>query len=128
MPIVRLMTSVKAMELPEGFTSLPLPALVVFAACFGIVGALVYFGVINGKKAPAAESRGGAEIVALTVDSRSIDKLAGEAAGLAVAITDMKQAMTESAKDVVRSNDELREQVQELAVQMRITREVRQSH
>jgi hypothetical protein len=109
------------MDLPEG---LPLPAQLIFVVCAGVVYALVHFGVINGRKAPPEKRTDASEIVALTVDSRSIEKLAGEAAGLSVAVTEFKLAVTDASREIARSNDELAEQVRELGVQMRVTREV----
>lgn len=49
---------------------------------------LVHLGVVNGRKS-AAKATGASEIVALTVDSRSIDRLAGEVSGMGVAITEL---------------------------------------
>lgn len=104
--------------------AIPLPALLVFGASFGVVGALVYFGVIQGRKAPAEKRADAAEIVALTVDSRSIEKLAGEAAGLAVAVTEFKAALVDVAERYERSNERLADGMKDLAVEMRVTREV----
>ena len=109
------------MELPEG---LPLPAQVIFVSAAGFGYALGHFGVIQGRKAPPEKRTDAAEIVALTVDSRSIEKLAGEAAGLSVAITELKGAITDAKDDIVRSNEKLADEVKDLAVEMRVTREV----
>jgi hypothetical protein len=115
------------MELPD-ISGLPQPAQIVFVCCFAVVGALAYFGVIHGRNTPAGKRTDASEIVALTVDSRSIDKLAGEAAGVSVALTELKVAVVESSKDLVRSNDDLVEQIRDLAVEMRVSREVGRAH
>jgi hypothetical protein len=114
------------MVLPEGLNG---TATLIFLVCGGIVWALIQFGIIGGKRSannPKA-SPGANEIVAITVDSRAIDKLAGEVAGLSVAMTGHALASKELAAsnhELARKVDGLTEELQDINVELRVTREV----
>lgn len=107
------------MDLPD-VSKLPMLAQVVFFACAGLVYAVIHFGVVSGRKTPA-DKRGGAEIVALTVDSRAIDKLSGEVAGVGVAIEQFVvvgrtavEAATEQGQQVAALGNEVRQLTREI--------------
>lgn len=114
------------MALPEGLDG---TATLVFLVCGGVVWALVQFGIIGGRKTAAAPkpAPGASEIVAITVDSRAIDKLAGEVAGLSVAMTEHAEAskhLAASNRELARKVDGLKEELSDTNVELRVTREV----
>lgn len=74
-------------ELVELLQSLPLPALIVFAAVLGLIFGVRYLGLLQGLKAPAgAETK--AQVAAVIVDPTALTAAAAEVAGLTVAVTD----------------------------------------
>jgi len=108
------------MVLPEGLNG---TATLIFLACGGIVWALIQFGIIGGRKSAANPSAPGAsEIVALTVDSRAIDKLAGEVSGLSIALTDLAVSNRQLGGHVETLTDELRDTNNELRVAREIAK------
>lgn len=114
------------MVLPEGLNG---TATLIFLVCGGIVWALVQFGIIGGKRAASAPKAppGASEIVAITVDSRAIEKLAGEVAGLSVAMTEQVAAskhLASSNRELARNVDGLAEELRDTNLELRVTREV----
>lgn len=114
------------MVLPDGLNG---TATLIFLVCGGIVWALIQFGIIGGKKSAAQPrpSPGANEIVAITVDSRAIEKLTGEVAGLAVAMTEhaaASKSLAASNRELARNVDGLSEELRDTNVELRVTREV----
>lgn len=110
-------------------TSLPPAAQAVFVLALGAVYGLVHFGILSGRRAASAPKAapGASEIVAITVDSRAIEKLAGEVAGLSVALTESAAAtkqMASAGRELARNVDGLMEELRDTNVELRVTREV----
>jgi hypothetical protein len=75
-------------ELVELLQSLPLPALIVFAAVVGLIFGVRYLGLLQGLRAPAGGSDNKAQVAAVIVDPTALTAAAAEVAGLTVAITE----------------------------------------
>lgn len=75
-------------ELLKLLQSLPMPALLVFAAVLAVVIGVRYLGLWQGQHAAPAASAGAAQVAAVIVDPTALTKAADEVAGLAVAITE----------------------------------------
>lgn len=104
-------------------SSLPPWAVLIFMAAAGIGFIVIRSGILDGIKKPPGERANTGEIVALTVDSRSIDKLSGEVAGSSVALHELVVAV----KDHTRAEDELARHTAQLSEELReTTREVRE--
>ena len=73
-------------ELVELLQSLPLPALIVFAAVLGLIFGVRYLGLLQGLHAPSSSSENKAQVAAVIVDPTALTAAAAEVAGLAVAV------------------------------------------
>lgn len=94
-------------------SGLPPWAIMVFLAAAGLGFIVIRSGILDGIKKPAADRSNTGEIVALTVDSRAIDQLAGELAGLIVVLTEIKAQFQRyiSDKEQERADRDLDEEV-----------------
>lgn len=115
-------------------TQLPPWAAVLFIVTLAIVVAVIRSGILEGKNRPPSVRSNAAEVVALAIDSRALDKVAGELAGISIAMGESRavlralvDATGEQAKKTGELNDELgevRRVVQGLNNQIEISREV----
>lgn len=96
-------------ELLELIQSLPLPALLVFAAVLAVIVGVRYLGIWQGMKAgPSADAK--AQVAAVIVGPTALNKASGEVAGLAVAIT----ADTVALRAHTAAQDRLADKIEQL--------------
>lgn len=98
-------------ELAELLKSLPLPALLVFAAVLALIFGVRYLGLLQGLRAPAAGLDSKAQVAAVIVDPTALNAAAGEVAGLAIVITEANV----TARAHTAATDRLADNVDDLA-------------
>lgn len=98
-------------------------AYLVLAVCLGGGTALARLGFLRGQKPrPATEQSGKAEVAAVAFDSAAVERLAGEAAGLSVAITESNAIARDAVKASVAAAEQterFREDLRDLGNQVR---------
>lgn len=95
------------------FTQLPPVYAVIFVIATAVALVVIRSGILEGKNKAPGKAADAGEIVALTIDSRAVDKLAGEVAGLSVVLTEIKGQVQRyiNDKEQERADRDLDEEV-----------------
>lgn len=97
---------------PPDLTGQPWWAYAIFIACSGIAYAVLQSGILKGRSKPPSQDAG--EVVALSIDTRALDRVSGELAGLAIGIA---ESTAVGKKLLVMAEDYINEQKRDRADQ-----------
>ncbi|MGN7292351.1 hypothetical protein [Rhizobium sp. SAFR-030] len=102
----------------DGLDKLPLPVLISIGLGLAVIFAVRYLGLMSGQR--AAPSQASAQVAAVIVDPTALNKMTEQATRL----VDVLEEMVDQAKEKIRVDGALAQELDHLREELRIYREI----